>query len=244
MCNNLATVLLLYGIHALLGFLCRNILKTQYKQSASVSSLITGTVGLVFSAFGILLSGLIISKYKPKARYFGRVERDGLALYIGRRGWSLTRSLAVPPTTMQITVQPDGALKTLLRVTNNVIAITVTYTSCLLRNMGKPLFQLVTLDVAIYKMQANGSKMYTECSCIKPKFARLHFCLQNNNFTYTTEDPLETPRTWWVSSFRHRGYREPVLWIVCINFTSFWLWFVCSSSVEQLEGRRTFLVSG
>jgi uncharacterized membrane protein YqjE len=29
----------------------------------------SGTVGLVFSAFGILLSGLIISKYKPRARY-------------------------------------------------------------------------------------------------------------------------------------------------------------------------------
>lgn len=42
-------------------------------------------------------------------------------------------------------------------------------------------------------MQANGSKMYTECSCIKPKFARLPFLFANNNFTYTTEDPLETP---------------------------------------------------
>jgi hypothetical protein len=30
---------------------------------------LSGTVGLVFSAFGILLSGLIISKYKPRARY-------------------------------------------------------------------------------------------------------------------------------------------------------------------------------
>ena len=28
-----------------------------------------GTVGLVFSAFGILISGLVISKYKPRARY-------------------------------------------------------------------------------------------------------------------------------------------------------------------------------
>lgn len=27
-----------------------------------------GTVGLVFSAFGILISGLVITKYKPRAR--------------------------------------------------------------------------------------------------------------------------------------------------------------------------------
>jgi hypothetical protein len=33
------------------------------------SSNVSGTIGLFFSAFGILLSGLIISKYKPRARY-------------------------------------------------------------------------------------------------------------------------------------------------------------------------------
>lgn len=44
-------------------------IETQYRKSASASSLITGTVGLIFSAIGILLSGLIISRYKPRARY-------------------------------------------------------------------------------------------------------------------------------------------------------------------------------
>jgi hypothetical protein len=32
-------------------------------------SLVTGTVALGFSAMGVLLSGLVISKYKPTARY-------------------------------------------------------------------------------------------------------------------------------------------------------------------------------
>lgn len=31
--------------------------------------MVTGTVALVFSAIGVLLSGVIISKFKPKARY-------------------------------------------------------------------------------------------------------------------------------------------------------------------------------
>lgn len=43
-------------------------IELQYKQSASVSSLVTGTVALVFSAIGILSSGIVISKCKPKAR--------------------------------------------------------------------------------------------------------------------------------------------------------------------------------
>lgn len=33
------------------------------------NSLVTGTVALVFSAIGVLSSGLVISKFKPRARY-------------------------------------------------------------------------------------------------------------------------------------------------------------------------------
>lgn len=43
-------------------------IETQYKQTASTASFTTGTVALVFSAIGILSSGFVISKYKPKAR--------------------------------------------------------------------------------------------------------------------------------------------------------------------------------
>lgn len=66
--NNLANVFYFMGYMPYWIFMPKYI-ETQYKQSASVSSLITGTVGLVFSAFGILLSGMVISKYKPRARY-------------------------------------------------------------------------------------------------------------------------------------------------------------------------------
>jgi len=31
--------------------------------------MVTGSVALVFSAIGVLSSGIVISKYKPKARY-------------------------------------------------------------------------------------------------------------------------------------------------------------------------------
>jgi uncharacterized protein with PQ loop repeat len=44
-------------------------IETQYKQTASTASFTTGTVALVFSAMGILISGITISKVKPKARH-------------------------------------------------------------------------------------------------------------------------------------------------------------------------------
>lgn len=68
MLNNFAAIFYFFGYMPYWIFLPKYI-ETQYKQSASASSLITGTAGLVCSAIGILLSGLVISKYKPRARY-------------------------------------------------------------------------------------------------------------------------------------------------------------------------------
>lgn len=68
MLNNFAAVFYFLGYMPYWIFLPKYI-ETQYRQSASASSLITGSAGLVFSAIGILISGLIISKFKPRARY-------------------------------------------------------------------------------------------------------------------------------------------------------------------------------
>uniref|UniRef100_A0AAG5DEJ1 Solute carrier organic anion transporter family member n=1 Tax=Anopheles atroparvus TaxID=41427 RepID=A0AAG5DEJ1_ANOAO len=68
MLNNIASVFYFFGYMPYWIFSPKYI-ETQYKQSASTSSLVTGTVALVFSAVGVLLSGLVISKFKPRARY-------------------------------------------------------------------------------------------------------------------------------------------------------------------------------
>lgn len=68
MLNNFAAIFYFFGYLPYWIFLPKYI-ETQYRQSASASSLITGTAGLVFSAIGILMSGMVISKYKPRARY-------------------------------------------------------------------------------------------------------------------------------------------------------------------------------
>ncbi|XP_071453353.1 solute carrier organic anion transporter family member 74D [Hetaerina americana] len=67
MLNTLAAVFYFLGYMPYWIFMPKYI-ETQYRQSASTSSLITGTVGLVFSAIGVLASGIIISRLKPSAR--------------------------------------------------------------------------------------------------------------------------------------------------------------------------------
>ncbi|KAJ9590577.1 hypothetical protein L9F63_016346 [Diploptera punctata] len=44
-------------------------METQFRQSASKASLITGSIGLVCSGMGVLASGIVISKFKPRPRY-------------------------------------------------------------------------------------------------------------------------------------------------------------------------------
>lgn len=68
MFNHFASVFYFFGYMPYWIFTPKYI-ETQYKQSASISSLVTGTVALAFSAIGILASGLVISKFKPRARY-------------------------------------------------------------------------------------------------------------------------------------------------------------------------------
>ncbi|KAH8269636.1 hypothetical protein KR018_010960 [Drosophila ironensis] len=68
MCNTLSSIFYLVGYTPYWIFTPKYI-EVQYRQSAATSSMITGTVALAFSAVGVLLSGFIISRYKPRARY-------------------------------------------------------------------------------------------------------------------------------------------------------------------------------
>ncbi|XP_005176681.1 solute carrier organic anion transporter family member 74D [Musca domestica] len=68
MYNNFSSVFYLFGYTPYWIFAPKYI-EIQYRQSASTSSMVTGTVALAFSAIGVLLSGFVISKYKPSARY-------------------------------------------------------------------------------------------------------------------------------------------------------------------------------
>lgn len=68
MYNNLSSIFYLFGYTPYWIFSAKYI-EIIYRQSASTSSMVTGTVALAFSAIGVLLSGFVITKYKPRARY-------------------------------------------------------------------------------------------------------------------------------------------------------------------------------
>lgn len=68
MLNNTAAIFYFFGLVPYWVYTPKYI-ETQYRQSASASSFLTGTIALVFTALGILISGFVISKFKPSARY-------------------------------------------------------------------------------------------------------------------------------------------------------------------------------
>ncbi|XP_076662082.1 organic anion transporting polypeptide 58Dc isoform X1 [Halictus rubicundus] len=189
MCNNLATVFYFMGYMPYWIFMPKYI-ETQYKQSASVSSLITGTVGLVFSAFGILLSGLVISKYKPKARYLAAWNvMVGAISVMGMISYAF---LGCSANDNQIAMQSDGAFNTLLPCNEQCHCDYVTYNPVCSED-GHTFISACHAGCRNLKVQGNGKKMYTDCSCIKPKFPRsFGHLFGNDTFVYTTEIPFES----------------------------------------------------
>ncbi|XP_014214471.1 solute carrier organic anion transporter family member 2A1-like [Copidosoma floridanum] len=167
MCNNLAAVFYLMGYMPYWIFMPKYI-ETQYKQSASVSSLITGTVGLVFSAFGILLSGLVISKYKPKARYLAAWNvMVGAISVLGMISYAF---LSCPANDKQIAVAEDGSLETLLPCNQHCHCDYVTYNP-VCSELGRTFISACHAGCTTIKAGEATSKIYSECSCIKPSLA-------------------------------------------------------------------------
>lgn len=189
MCNNLATVFYFMGYMPYWIFMPKYI-ETQYKQSASVSSLITGTVGLVFSAFGILLSGLIISKYKPRARYLAAWNvMIGVISILGMISYAF---LGCSANDSQISIQPNGVLRTRLPCNEQCHCDYVTYNP-VCSEYGQTFISACHAGCRSLKLQSNGSKVYTDCSCVKPKLTRsLAHSFANVTFPFSTELPLDT----------------------------------------------------
>lgn len=174
MFNNLASVFYFFGYMPYWIFTPKYI-EIQYHQSASVSSLVTGTVALVFSAVGVLLSGIIISKFKPNARYMaawnvfvGAMSVVGMIGYIFLGCPASDTNLAHFSTTPRL---EGGAL--------NLSAAALNQPTC---------FGQCSCDYVKYSPvcgadgrtyisachagcknvdQGSGVKMFTECGCIQ-----------------------------------------------------------------------------
>ncbi|XP_054267438.1 solute carrier organic anion transporter family member 74D-like [Macrosteles quadrilineatus] len=167
MCNNFAAIFYFMGYMPYWIFMPKYI-ETMYKQSASASSFITGTVGLVFSAFGILISGLVISKYKPRARYLaawnvvvGAISVMGMISYA---------FLGCPVNDTQGAITSSGELQTSAPCNEDCHCDYVKY-SPVCSPDGRTFISPCHAGCRSYQTLVNGSKVYTDCSCApRPPF--------------------------------------------------------------------------
>uniref|UniRef100_A0A336M5S4 Solute carrier organic anion transporter family member n=1 Tax=Culicoides sonorensis TaxID=179676 RepID=A0A336M5S4_CULSO len=79
--NTLSSFFAILGSNSYLVFLAKYI-ETQFHKKRSDSSIITGPISLLGMALGFLLSGILISKFKPRAKYVLMYNVIVGALYI------------------------------------------------------------------------------------------------------------------------------------------------------------------
>ncbi|CAG2056604.1 unnamed protein product [Timema podura] len=141
-------------------------IETQYRRSASFSSLITGTVGLVFSALGILMSGAVITKVKPKARTLAAWNL--LIVGITALGIASYAFLGCPETDTYGNLKEDGLLSTNFTCNKDCNCDQVKYTPVCSQDGAKSYISPCHAGCTGEKLKVNGSEIYTNCTCVAP----------------------------------------------------------------------------
>uniref|UniRef100_A0A1B6M0J5 Solute carrier organic anion transporter family member n=2 Tax=Graphocephala atropunctata TaxID=36148 RepID=A0A1B6M0J5_9HEMI len=67
LCNTFSYVFYMFGVLFYYVFMPKY-MESQFHMTASDANMITGTVGLISSAIGVIISGYVVSSYKPTAR--------------------------------------------------------------------------------------------------------------------------------------------------------------------------------
>ncbi|CAG9772829.1 unnamed protein product [Ceutorhynchus assimilis] len=162
MLNNFAAVFYFLGYMPYWIFLPKYI-ETQYRQSASASSLITGSAGLVFSAVGILLSGLVISKFRPRARYLaawnvlvGAVSVMGIISYA---------YLGCTDNDNRAPLLPNGELNPISDCNSNCHCGYIKYNP-VCSSDGRTFISACHAGCKKV-VNLNGTDVHSDCSCIK-----------------------------------------------------------------------------
>ncbi|BES92194.1 Organic anion [Nesidiocoris tenuis] len=162
MCNNFAAIFYFMGYMPYWIFMPKYI-EIMYKTSASEASFVTGTVGLIFSACGILISGLVITKYKPGARplalwnvVVGAISVVGLLSYA---------FLGCPTHDQKGLIEGTNELITLSECNSDCHCDYVKYSPVCAH--GESFISPCHAGCRNYIAYGNGSKIFTDCSCVK-----------------------------------------------------------------------------
>ncbi|KAF6213994.1 hypothetical protein GE061_011723 [Apolygus lucorum] len=166
MCNNFA------GIFYLVGYMPFWTFGTKYaeimfKQSAAKASFVTGTIGLGFAAAGLLSSGLVLSKFKPSARkmalwnvFVSVLSVCGLISY-GFLGCLTDDQKGLSET--------SNELQTTFECNADCHCDFVKYSPVC--SYGETFISPCHAGCQNYVTFPNGSKIFTDCSCVKNQTA-------------------------------------------------------------------------
>ncbi|XP_026294065.1 solute carrier organic anion transporter family member 74D-like [Frankliniella occidentalis] len=242
MCNNAASVFYFFGYMPYWIYMPKYI-ETQYRQSASSSSLVTGTVGIVFSGIGILLSGLVITKYRPNARqmalwntFVGLVSAAGIISYI---------FLGCPDNdSYGGLLKPNGELETSFQCNAGCLCEYVKYSPVCASDGYTTYISACHAGCRDYDRLPSGAKVYQNCSCIAPLPGNATTLLHETT-TLATTTPAASPRPFGTDTFTAGGIATPGACPVdCSHMFYMFLAVVCVLKFSGATGRATnFLVS-
>ncbi|XP_046672746.1 solute carrier organic anion transporter family member 74D-like [Homalodisca vitripennis] len=184
MYNIFASVFYIAGFLPFWTFMPKYI-ETIYRQSAAFASFITGTVGLIFSGIGILGSSLLISKIKPRAR---SLAAWNVAVGIfGTLGFISYVFLGCPLNERLSVSLATGVSEA--TICNQDCQCSFVKYSPVCSPEGRTFVSACHAGCSDYRTLANGSKVYTDCSCVpKTQPAATNLSLESVLHTTAPED--------------------------------------------------------
>ncbi|XP_054269028.1 solute carrier organic anion transporter family member 74D-like isoform X1 [Macrosteles quadrilineatus] len=235
MCNNFASVFYFMGYMPYWIFMPKYI-ETIYKQTAAFASFITGAIGLVCSALGILFAGAFISKVRPSARFLaGWNVVVGAISVLGIISYAF---LGCPVNDRQGAILASGQMETTTPCNADCNCEYVKY-SPVCSPDGRTFISPCHAGCKDYEITANGSKVYTNCACVpRPPRSLLD---SDSNLTLDSLEvlggALEDPEEPWVLT-------EGLCPVDCSSHFLIFLVVMCILKFSGGTGRTSnFLVS-
>ncbi|XP_054738862.1 solute carrier organic anion transporter family member 74D-like [Anastrepha obliqua] len=169
MCNNISSIFYYFGYMPYWIFTPKYI-EIQYRQSAATSSMVTGTVALAFSALGVLISGLVISKFKPRARYMAAWNvLVGLLTVVGCVAYAF---IGCPANEQSMIVNIPESGPDLIATCNSACYCDYVQFSPVCGENNMTYISPCHAGCKEEVLEAGGKKLYNDCSCI-PKHQKL-----------------------------------------------------------------------
>ncbi|XP_065345620.1 solute carrier organic anion transporter family member 74D-like [Cloeon dipterum] len=163
MCNNLSTTFIIFGYDGQMLFLPKY-METQFNISATASNLATGSIGLLCTAAGLLVSAFFIFKFKPRARYLAawNVFTEMMDVV----GFLSILMISCESLNFQWSTLPDGG-KTIDMPCNSNCACdsSIKYSPVCHVSSRETFFSPCHAGCQDSFFSQNGTKVFSDCSC-------------------------------------------------------------------------------